>query len=358
MKRTSILITLSLVLLNAIELKVLWEFHGINGTIEDLKFSTNGVLGVASWDGCAYLISREGILLNKTCGSREVLGVDYLSGIFGFVNRSGEVYLIYENGTLLKSFESDFDRGQDIGLISNGFLICRGYCTLYDLNGRKKWDTFVGRQIVLRGRLVIGGRCVLRGGVEDLVIGKGYAFAANTYSGRLQIIRMEDGEIVNTLYFPSWVQGVGICGSYLAVIVNTKLYLYDVSDPSNPKMVWNVTGVNVSCNEHSPEFSMNCKYIAIPDEGNGQLKIYEVETGRLVYFKNVPGIWSVAWWRDRIAVGLYNGTLIMYRVTDELLDSPEAEVEPILLKLNEPIISLLGTLSLNFFKRVTSRRPR
>ncbi len=61
-------------------------------------------------------------------------------------------------------------------------------------------------------------------------------------------------------------------------------------------------------------FSPNCKYIAVADGDNYKLKIYDIN-GNLVLEKDFnSGVVSVAWWKDRIAVGLDDGTIYVYKV--------------------------------------------
>jgi len=123
---------------------------------------------------------------------------------------------------------------------------------------------------------------------------------------------LNTGEIVNEIGYDYPSGSVNACRNYLAVIAK-ELYVYDISDPANPRLLWNRSRLGVGGNEHTPAFSPGCKYIAVADNGNNMLKIFDIN-GNLVYFKRMEGIWNVAWWKDRLAVGYSNGKIEMYRV--------------------------------------------
>ncbi len=63
-------------------------------------------------------------------------------------------------------------------------------------------------------------------------------------------------------------------------------------------------------------FSPDCKYIAVADWNNNKLKIYDIN-GNLVLEKEYNmEVVSVAWWMDRIAIGLGDGRIYVYKVEE------------------------------------------
>ncbi|ALU11493.1 hypothetical protein EYM_01615 [Ignicoccus islandicus DSM 13165] len=294
-------ILLTFILANAFELKLMWSFDEPSDRIEDMVFSSKGNLGIASWDNCAYVVDLNGHQLGKTCGTWDMDGAGYFNGLFGFVNLDNYVYLINNNGTFWKKIYVGDYHHTAIALLNNGFVACDSYCARFNLNGEKLWDTYVGAY------------------VEDVAIRKGYIYAANSGSQKLQVIDLNTGKVVSEIKYERRPGSVSVCNDYLAVIAG-ELYFYDISDPRNPKLIWKSTGLNVDDNEHSPAFSPNCKYVAVADNywfitsiGNSELKIFDVN-GDLIYSKYLPGITSVAWWNDVIAVGYLSGKVELYRV--------------------------------------------
>ncbi|ALU11727.1 hypothetical protein EYM_04150 [Ignicoccus islandicus DSM 13165] len=298
--RIPLALALLAVALHALDLQLLWTFDQPSDVIGDMALSSNGNLGIASWDNCAYIVDPNGNLLGKKCGRYSMDGAGYSNGVFGFVNLDDYVYLFYENGTFWKKIAVGDSHDTAIVLFDKGFIACDGYCAKYDFNGNKYWDTNVG------------------GEVQDVVVHKGYVYAANHGSYKLQILDLDTGEIVKEISYDYYTGSVNACGNYLAVIAD-ELYVYDISDPVNPRLLWKSVGLNVGWGEHTPAFSPDCKYIAVADTRN-MLNIFDIN-GDVVYSKYMGGTWSVAWWRDRLAVGYllhdggnWDGKVEMYRV--------------------------------------------
>jgi len=122
---------------------------------------------------------------------------------------------------------------------------------------------------------------------------------------------VKDGSVVNEIGYGEGALDTAVCGKYLAVSTDSYLYLYDLSDPENPRELWRVGGVNLV---FQVAFSPDCKYIAVADLLNHKLKIFDIK-GNLVLEKDFgKEVWSVAWWKDRIAVGLDGGDIYVYKV--------------------------------------------
>jgi len=310
-----------------LKLELLWTFDQPSNGIKDMAFSPNGNLGIASKDRCAYILDPNGNLLGKECGGGIMAGAGYSNRVFGFVNTDDYVYLFYEDGTFWKKIEVGDSHDLAIALFDNGFVACDDYCAKYDFNGNKLWDTEVD-------------------GVADVVVHKGYVYAANWWSNKLQILDLNTGRTINEISYDYYSDdycsdSVNACGNYLAVIAG-ELYVYDISDPTSPKLLWKSNGLDVH-GKHTPAFSPDCKYIAVADnywddepDGNNMLKIFDIN-GNLVYSKEMYGIWNVAWWKDRLAVGyvlydglIYDGEVEMYKIIGyEPPPEPSSASEPL-----------------------------
>lgn len=258
-----------------------------------MAFSPNGLLGIASWDNCAYIVDQNGNLLNKKCGWDDMRDSDYLNGVFGFVNQDDYVYLFWEGKASWKVIDVGYKHNRAIALYDYGFVACNNYCAKYDFDGHLIWEVEVG------------------GEVEEAVVHSGYVYLANKYGEKLQVLDLSLGQIVKEIEYDEAPSGVSVCGNYLAVTAK-ELYLYDISDPADPKLLWKTKGLEIDSYQHSPAFSPDCKYIAVANSKK-ELRIYDVE-GNWVYRRHLPGIWSVAWWRDRISIGYKDGKVETYQV--------------------------------------------
>ena len=268
----------------------LWSYKA-EDTIYGLAFNDSGNLGVASADHCAYTLDPNGNLLNKVCRNDFMYDVSYSDGRFGLINFDDHTYITDENGNLIKKIHVGDDYDSAITLVLNGFVACAERCAFFDFNGNKLWDVDVG--IVENGPSYY----------------QGYWYVADYNWDKLLIIK--DGSIVKEISYGEGVYDTTICGKYLAVSTCCSLYLYDLSDPKNPKEIWKAKGFDWV---RQVAFSPDCKYIAVADTYNNKLKIYDIN-GNLVLGKSFNAVVvSVAWWRNRLAVGLEDGTIHVYRV--------------------------------------------
>ena len=257
-------------------------------------FSVNGNLGAASEDNCYYVFDPNGNLLNKGCGDWNMHDASFSNGKFGFVNLDGYAYIAYENGTLWKKVEvGSYDWA--ITMLPNGFIACGSRCAHFDFNGNEKWSAYV--------REVNHGPSVR----------EGYVYVtSHEYQGigtnALHVFKLSNGSKVKEISYDEEAKDSAVCGSYLVVVTERHLYLYDLSDPVNPRELWKVIGGG-----HQVTFSPGCDHVAVA--GWGTLKIYDVQ-GREVFEKSY-GTWAIdaiAWWKDEIAIGLDNDEIHVYRI--------------------------------------------
>jgi len=249
-------------------------------SVVSLAFSDNLNLGVASRNSCAHVFDRNGNLLNRVCGGDYMNDVSYCCGKFGFVNYDGYAYITDQNGDLVKKIHVRDDYDMAITMTKDGFVACCYRCALFDFNGNKIWDLDVERVDNGPSRY------------------QGYWYVADWYRNKLLIVK--EGEIIKEIYYDEEAYDTAVCGKYLAVGTKHNLYLYDISNPTNPKELWKVGGFKSAL---QVTFSPDCKYIAVADKYNKKLKIFNIE-GDLILEKEYQNrVYSVAWKNDRIAVG-------------------------------------------------------
>ena len=276
-----------------------WSFNTnkITKRIHGLAFSSNGNLGAASHDGCAYIFDPNGNLLNRVCGNDWMVGASYSNGRFGFINNDGYAYITDENGNLIKKIHIGYDYDYLITMTPNGFMACKWMCAFFDFKGNKLWDMVIDH--------VYNGPSYY----------KGYWYVADNY----KLLIIKDGKkvakIVKRILYEyndgyESVRDTAVCGRYLAVLTDLHLYLYNLRKPKNPREIWNKGELEMP---KEITFSSDCKYIAVAGDDDNKLKIYDIR-GNLVLDKSFGSyIISVAWWRDRIAVGLLDGRMYVYR---------------------------------------------
>ncbi|ALU11573.1 hypothetical protein EYM_02635 [Ignicoccus islandicus DSM 13165] len=289
---------LIMVTVQALSLTELWSYvaHGITVGI---AFSEDGKMGIApAWDGCAHILDPDGNLINKFCGKSSMDDVSYLNNKFGFVNFDGYAYILNPDGTLWKKIYVGSDYGEAIVMLPNGFIACWYRCAYFDFNGNEHWDINVG---VVEYRPSVYNN---------------YIYIADMSWDKLIVVELNSGNIVKEITYDEPVDDTAVCGKYLAVTTDHYLYLYEIDDPLNPRELWKASGFD---NSGSYErggiaFSPDCRYLAVADRGNNELKLFNVR-GELVLTKEFPsGVWSVAWWNDRIAIGLGNHEVHVYKL--------------------------------------------
>jgi len=274
----------------------LWHYK-TGGPIEGLAFSDKGNLGVASWDGCAYVFDQNGNLLSKVCGKYSMHDASYCCGRFGFVGVDDYAYITDQNGDLVKKIHVRDDYDMAITMTKDGFVACKYRCALFDLNGNKFWDLEVGRVYNGPSRY------------------QGYWYVADWVWGELLIVK--DGSVVKEMSYGESAWDTTVCDKLLAVSTDSHLYLYDLSNPENPREIWRIGGFEKA---YQVAFGPDCKYVAVADTWNHKLKIFSIG-GDLVlekeynqYGDDNDDVVSVAWWRDRVAVGLYGGDVHVYKI--------------------------------------------
>ena len=333
------LLLVFVVMLNAhpFTLRELWEYK-TNGAVRGLSFSKSGTLGAAVWDHCAYIFDKHGNLINKICGHHKLMEyTSYCCGKFGFVNMDGYVYITDERGTLLKKIYVGTDYCASIVMRKETFLAGWRRVGLFDLQGNKLWDI----------------------DVEGIWYGpssyENYWYIADKAGSRLIIVR--DGVIINSISYPEYALDNDICGRYLVVSTWNHLYLYDLSNPESPEEIWVEGNINWP-NEVS--FSPDCRYIAVADFCDHELRIYSIN-GSLILKKNYGlnddyRVVSVAWWRDRIAVGLWDGRVIVYKLEGYKPFSSEAYTTTTMVTTIKVPITIITTIEVPVTVTVTVPR--
>jgi len=276
-------------------LSQIWK-GSTNGKAKNLTFGKIGNLGVASY--CAFIFDPNGELLSKVCGDAWMEDISYSNGKFGFASHDDHVYIISEDGKTVDKIHVGSHFNSAITMTPNGFVACSHNCGFFDFNGNKLWEVDVG--------YVTNGPAYYRG----------YWYVADMSWNKLWIIR--DGEIIKNIDFPNAVWDTAVCDKYLGVSTQDSIRLYDLSKPENPEELWEKD--EFALPQHF-SFSPDCKYIAVAVEKGKSLAILTIE-GETVLRKKYGNrefadeVLSVDWFRNRIAVGLGDGRIYVYKVHD------------------------------------------
>ena len=256
-----------------------WSYE-IGDKVRALAFSDSGLLGVASWNSCVYIFDQDGKLLNKECGLGWMTDASCSGEVFGFTNASGYAYL-FKGSAFWKEVKVGNYYSSAIAVLSDGFIVCGWRCALFDFSGNRKWDATV--------KYV----------VNSPAVSEEYAYVADGYA--LRILKLSDGSEVREISSEEYAWNTAVCRNYLAVGTSSHLYLYDISDPESPAELWKAGGfVTV----WDIAFSPDCRYVAVADANNQELRIFGIN-GRLILEKKYGApVTAVAWWEDKIAVGL------------------------------------------------------
>ncbi|UXD22838.1 hypothetical protein IPA_08795 [Ignicoccus pacificus DSM 13166] len=306
-----ILITPSVKLL-AIAVTPLWsiEYHAnvSSPALPKVILSEEGYLGAAS--GPAIILDPNGHLVSEEYGGYAMNDVSYCCNKFGFVNGDGYVYIYDLSTRTWKKVYVGVDYNQAITMLKDGFLAGGVNLAYFDFNGNKRWD--VSMNYIVNGPAVY----------------KGYVYVPRE-GGGLTILKLSDGSEVKTIKFSESVWDAQVCGHYLALGTAHHVYLYDISDPTNPRELWNHDGIGGA---YSVAFSPDCRYLVSADADDWKIHIFDVQSGKQVLermFESYVG--SVDWKGDKIAVGLWvPGPRSRFHVLD-VLDCDNEMYKPILI---------------------------
>ncbi len=293
----------------AISLTQLWMFK-TSDEIRALAFSNDGLLGVASWDSCAYILDVDGNLISKYCGGDSMDDVSYCCNRFGFVNWDGFAYFYDLSRGIWKKVRVGNSYDAAITLFQNGFLGGFSELAYFNSNGEKRWHINV--EYTTNGPVIYNGFVYIpRYDISGCCSG----------IGALTILKLIDGSEVRTVKFNENVWDVQVCEHYLALGTAHHVYLYDISNPMSPKIIWHSRYLASTCSGgscggvYSVAFSPDCKYLVGADVNDLEIHVFEVVSGKEVLRKEVEsGVRVVAWWKNRVAVGLNNGKVYVFKV--------------------------------------------
>jgi len=273
-----------------VRLKEVWEYRTAYGRETTAIAHWNGSYLLAS--DCAELI-RDGERLNRACGDNEMSDVSVFKGTFLLGNYDGNVYMVNENGEIVKRIHVGLPRSIAVTMLHDGFVGCGEECALYDDLGSEVWNIKVG--------YVANGPAYW----------KGYLFIPD-HGKKITVMIKDVGVKLFSIPTNAPVYDVAACDDLLALGARGKVALLDISDIDNIKDMWVKTGVEKPWNV---AFSPDCEYVAFTDTKREKLRVYS-RKGELVAkrgFSSPP--WGLAW-GEEIVVGLEDGRVYALRLLE------------------------------------------
>ena len=281
------------------ELELLWRRISPARNIS-MAFSEDGLLGVSSF--CS-IYNKEG-KRRKAC-EYDTISVSYCCDTFAFLSKvfGMELILVDKRGNVIgKRKLHSLTYG--VGFSNEGFLVCGGGgCKLYDMDWNEVWGIHYNYIAYDRPAYY-----------------KGYWYIP-TFAG---FVIIKARIAVRERKLPHYEQSlsVDVCDKYLALSTESHIHLFELDDPLKPKMLWMIKGIAMPL---SIAFSPDCKYIAVAENDRHRLRIYDLN-GNLVFKRRMCCVGSVAWWQDRLAVGIENKAICMYKVNEEApFEGPKKE---------------------------------
>ncbi|UXD22569.1 hypothetical protein IPA_06310 [Ignicoccus pacificus DSM 13166] len=295
--------------LQRLALCLFWTYKTGN-SVNELAFSEDGHLGVAA-GSCAYILDQNGNLVSKYCEIGAMSDVSYCCDKFGFINWNGNAY-IYDliNGTWGRIYVGDgYDHA--ITMLKDGFLAGDYNLAYFKFDGSKKWDMSMNYITNYLGN----GPAVYK----EYVYVPRYGWF-HWGEGALTILKLSNGSEVKSILFNENVWDAQVCGKYLALGTAHHVILYDISDPTNPRLLWGFGGMATRCNgvgcggARNVAFSPDRRYLISTNVEDKKIHIFNIQAGKQVLERLFEDwVISVSWWRDRIAVGLRNGIVYVFK---------------------------------------------
>jgi len=240
----------------------------------------NGMLGAAKGKHAVVLDKRMRVL-SAIHGSGAFLGASCSSNVVAFTNGDGHAYL-FKNGKYWRRVHVGEDRSKAVAVLPDGFIACYDKCGRFTFDGEKLWEADSG------------------GASSVLVIGREYVYVGDEW-GDITIYKLKDGSGVADVYVSKVIWSMASCGDLLAVGTEPELYLYDVSDRESPEELWSADGFDPA---RGVAFLPGCKYIAVADEYNCELKLLAVDGTVLAEIPYEKRVMDVVWGHDAASVEL------------------------------------------------------
>ena len=297
-------------------------------------------IGVAG--KCAYLLNSEGKEITKVCPKNDTMSsVSSCCGIFVFLSFGAKIYIIKNNGTVLWKGKFSKEEYHDAVLFDrNGLLFCgRGGCYHMGLKGKEEWRVYAS--LVLNApaesSIEVRGRRIPVYYIPDI---------------RGRVIIVTKGLVIDYLVFDEPIYSVATCKDLLAVSGKYNVYLYNISEPFKPKLLWKRGGLDVG---FQVAFSPDCKYLVVTNVVSKDMRVFDVNGNEVAVLSYVsePNCkakgteiriytpLSVAWRDDLLIIGYREGQVIAFKV--EYVGQPR-EVEKEVVVVPRAQVSFMGVM--------------
>jgi WD40 repeat protein len=219
-----------------------------------------GLFDVEKEVGRGYIFDKKGHLLNELKAHSWVTSVDAYNDIIAFV-ANNNVYL-FKGTTFWKKVEIESKYGYAIKLTKDGFIACWSGCAYYDYNGNKKWDLDV---VFTMYNPAIKGK---------------YVYIPDNGEDEVLIVELNDGSLEGKVKVDDeeGLFGISANRNYLAVATWDYLYLYDVSDPVEPKRMWKSGKYDGLLDV---AISPDGRYVAATEEYGGRVMVYDMNGNKV-----------------------------------------------------------------------------
>ncbi|UXD22045.1 hypothetical protein IPA_01155 [Ignicoccus pacificus DSM 13166] len=272
-------------------------------TPQSAAFSYNGILAVGG-DYNVYFYDQSFSQINSAYVSGMIMGGSFGYGYFAFVTWDGSVYIFNTDGYLVSSFTASSVTGYtgwwDALMLDDDTVLLSGGAGIRGVDIYTQYGWSVSQEVPPHGVAVYHSG-------SDL-----YVYVADYDNDRVNIIDGYSGIQLGSISVNN-PNIVAACGGYLAVATDNTLYMYSLSDPTQPRLIWYQSEFGVT----DIAFSPDCQYVAILEGLSSTiLKIRDSVNGNLEAYTSVgsDSSSSVAWWYDLIAVANQDGNVYIYRV--------------------------------------------
>jgi hypothetical protein len=289
------------------------------------------LVGAASETDGAYVIGSDGTPLSYVSDSN-IFDSSSFNGLLGFVEYDGGAVQLYSGSW--RTVSVPYGDIWSISLTDTGMLLCGTECYFTDYNGNTLWHT----TLVDSWSVAPINKPAVKGSYA--YVPYGYDFA----HGFISVIDLSNGNVLWTSQdFGEHLYGADVCGDKLAVGTESQVLLFDISNPTSPRLINSKSGFGIA---FRVAFSDDCKYLAVVDMANEKLYILDTETLDTIAVKNIgsshPSIQQLKdlvnvrsgsegmvtkpkvdlentplgldWKGGLLVVGLYNGKVVAYGV--------------------------------------------
>ena len=261
---------------------------------EDIQGIALGKESIAVSFGFAVSIYHlsKGKVIRSIGTWEDYTNVSYCCGKYAILHNSEKIYVVDENGKILKKFDVKPVFGEAIYANEEGIIVCSDGCALYDFDGRPKWS-FISLGL----------------GIDEVTYARGHWYASSDKG--LLVIR--NGHVISKVDTGSIIS-LSACDKVLAVLTIYGVQVYDISEkPWNPELMW-----SKRLKGNDLVLLGGCNYLVVASKNN--LEVFDVNGKKVDRIPRGSEVRFLSYLDERLAMALRGNRVEIMQVNEVVVN--------------------------------------